>query len=227
MRLLSIEDERSTAAYLQKGLTEHGHVVDTAFDGVEGLHLATSGHYDLILLDVGLPGASGWDVLQGIRTQQQTPVFFISGRDEVEDRVKGLLLGADDYMVKHFAFSELLARIQVVARRRAPMSAPEGLLRVGELEVDTARRRVKRGALRIDLTTQEFVLLDYLARHAGQVVSRTLIAQNVWDMHFDSDTNVVDVAVRRLRAKIDEPFAEKLIHTVRGVGYVLELRNNA
>ena len=132
MRLLSIEDERSTAAYLQKGLTEHGHVVDTAFDGVEGLHLATSGHYDLILLDVGLPGASGWDVLQGIRTQQQTPVFFISGRDEVEDRVKGLLLGADDYMVKPFAFSELLARIQVVARRRAPMSAPEGVLRVGE-----------------------------------------------------------------------------------------------
>jgi two-component system copper resistance phosphate regulon response regulator CusR len=227
MRLLSIEDERSTAAYLQKGLTEHGHVVDTAFDGVEGLHLATSGHYDLILLDVGLPGASGWDVLQGIRTQQQTPVFFISGRDEVEDRVKGLLLGADDYMVKPFAFSELLARIQVVARRRTSLSAPEGVLRVGELEVDTARRRVKRGALRIDLTTQEFVLLDYLARHAGQVVSRTLIAQNVWDMHFDSDTNVVDVAVRRLRAKIDEPFAEKLIHTVRGVGYVLELRNNA
>ncbi|WP_426306084.1 heavy metal response regulator transcription factor [Acidovorax facilis] len=227
MRLLSIEDERSTAAYLYKGLTEHGHVVDTAFDGVEGLHLATSGHYDLILLDVGLPGASGWEVLQGIRTQQQTPVFFISGRDEVEDRVKGLLLGADDYMVKPFAFSELLARIQVVARRRAPMSAPQGVLRVGELEVDTARRRVKRGALRIDLTTQEFVLLDYLARHAGQVVSRTLIAQNVWDMHFDSDTNVVDVAVRRLRAKIDEPFAEKLIHTVRGVGYVLEPRHNA
>ena len=227
MRLLSIEDERSTAAYLQKGLTEHGHVVDTAFDGVEGLHLATSGHYDLILLDVGLPGASGWDVLQGIRTQQQTPVFFISGRDEVEVRVKGLLLGADDYMVKPFAFSELLARIQVVARRRTSLSAPEGVLRVGELEVDTARRRVKRGALRIDLTTQEFVLLDYLARHAGQVVSRTLIAQNVWDMHFDSDTNVVDVAVRRLRAKIDEPFAEKLIHTVRGVGYVLEPRHNA
>ena len=227
MRLLSIEDERSTAAYLQKGLTEHGHVVDTAFDGVEGLHLATSGHYDLILLDVGLPGASGWDVLQGIRTQQQTPVFFISGRDEVEDRVKGLLLGADDYMVKPFAFSELLARIQVVARRRTSLSAPEGVLRVGELEFDTARRRVKRGTQRMDLTTQEFVLLDYLARHAGQVVSRTLIAQNVWDMHFDSDTNVVDVAVRRLRAKIDEPFAEKLIHTVRGVGYVLEPRHNA
>jgi len=225
MRLLSIEDEQSTAAYLHKGLTEHGHVVDTAFDGVEGLHLATSGHYDLILLDVGLPGASGWDVLQGIRTQHQTPVFFLSGRDEVEDRVKGLLLGADDYMVKPFAFSELLARIQVVARRSAPMPAPDGVLRVGDLEVDSARRRVNRGRLRIDLTTQEFVLLDYLARHAGQVVSRTLIAQNVWDMHFDSDTNVVDVAVRRLRAKIDEPFAEKLIHTVRGVGYVLEHHN--
>ncbi|MBU0893469.1 MAG: heavy metal response regulator transcription factor [Gammaproteobacteria bacterium] len=225
MRLLSIEDEKSTAAYLQKGLTEHGHVVDTAFDGVEGLHLATSGHYDLILLDVGLPGTSGWDVLQGIRTQHQTPVFFLSGHDEVEDRVKGLLLGADDYMVKPFAFSELLARIQVVARRSAPVPAPDGVLRVGDLEVDSARRRVKRGGLRIDLTTQEFVLLDYLARHAGQVVSRTLIAQNVWDMHFDSDTNVVDVAVRRLRAKIDDPFAEKLIRTVRGVGYVLEHHN--
>jgi two-component system, OmpR family, copper resistance phosphate regulon response regulator CusR len=225
MRLLSIEDEKSTAAYLQKGLTEHGHVVDTAFDGVEGLHLATSGHYDLILLDVGLPGTSGWDVLQGIRTQHQTPVFFLSGHDEVEDRVKGLLLGADDYMVKPFAFSELLARIQVVARRSAPVPAPDGVLRVGDLEVDSVRRRVKRGGLRIDLTTQEFVLLDYLARHAGQVVSRTLIAQNVWDMHFDSDTNVVDVAVRRLRAKIDDPFAEKLIHTVRGVGYVLEHHN--
>jgi two-component system, OmpR family, copper resistance phosphate regulon response regulator CusR len=225
MRLLSIEDEKSTAAYLQKGLTEHGHVVDTAFDGVEGLHLATSGHYDLILLDVGLPGTSGWDVLQGIRTQHQTPVFFLSGHDEVEDRVKGLLLGADDYMVKPFAFSELLARIQVVARRSAPVPAPDGVLRVGDLEVDSARRRVKRGGLRIDLTTQEFVLLDYLARHAGQVVSRTLIAQNVWDMHFDSDTNVVDVAVRRLRAKIDDPYAEKLIHTVRGVGYVLEHHN--
>ncbi|WP_422844927.1 heavy metal response regulator transcription factor [Acidovorax sp. M2(2025)] len=222
MRLLSIEDEPSTSAYLHKGLTEHGHVVDSASDGVEGLHLASSGHYDLILLDVGLPGASGWEVLRGIRARRQTPVFFLSGRDDVEDRVKGLLLGADDYLVKPFAFSELLARIQVVARRSVPMSVPDGVLRVGDLEVDTTRRRVRRATQRIDLTTQEFVLLDYLVRHAGEVMSRTLIAQNVWDMHFDSDTNVVDVAVRRLRAKVDDPFTDKLIHTVRGVGYVLE-----
>jgi two-component system copper resistance phosphate regulon response regulator CusR len=222
MRLLSIEDEPKTAAYLHKGLTEHGHVVDTARDGVEGLHLANSGHYDLILLDVGLPGVNGWEVLQGIRAQQQTPVFFLSGRDDVEDRVKGLQMGADDYLVKPFAFSELLARIQVVARRSASQPAADAVLRVGDLEVDRSRRRVKRAQSRIDLTTKEFVLLDYLARHVGQVVSRTLIAENVWDMHFDSDTNVIDVAVRRLRAKIDDPFAKKLIHTIRGVGYVLD-----
>jgi two-component system copper resistance phosphate regulon response regulator CusR len=222
MRLLSIEDEPATAAYLHKGLTEHGHVVDTARDGVEGLHLANSARYDLILLDVGLPGANGWEVLQGIRAQQQTPVFFVSGRDHVEDRVKGLQLGADDYLIKPFAFSELLARIQVVARRSAATPPVEGVVRLADLEVDSVRRRVKRAQSRIDLTSQEFVLLDYLARHAGEVVSRTLIAQNVWDMHFDSNTNVVDVAVRRLRAKIDDPFPQKLIHTVRGVGYVLE-----
>lgn len=223
MRLLAIEDEAATAAFLHKGLTEHGHVVDMAHDAEEGLHLATSGQYDLILLDVGLPGASGWDVLRGIRAQQQqTPVFFVSGRDGVEDRVKGLLLGADDYLVKPFAFAELLARIQVVARRGASAPAVEGVLRIGDLEIDSLRRRVRRARCPIELTTQEFVLLDYLARHAGQVVSRTLIAQNVWDMHFDSDTNVIDVAVRRLRAKIDAPFDAKLIRTVRGVGYVLE-----
>ena len=222
MRLLSIEDEAKTAAYLHKGLTEHGHVVDTARDGVEGLHLATSGQYDLILLDVGLPGADGWQVLRGIRAHQQTPVFFLSGHDDVEDRVNGLKMRADDYQVNPLAFSELLASIQVVARRIAPAVATDAVLRVGDLEVDSARRRVKRAQARIDLTTKEFVLLDYLARHVGQVVSRTLIAQNVWDMHFDSDTNVIDVAVRRLRAKIDDPFAKKLIHTIRGVGYVLD-----
>lgn len=222
MRLLSIEDDPKTAAYLHKGLTEHGHVVDIARDGVEGLHLANSGQYDLILLDVVLPGADGWQVLQGIRAQQQTPVFFLSGRDDVEDRVKGLQLGADDYLIKPFAFSELLARIQVVARRNAPAPIANAVLRVGDLEVDSTRRRVKRAQSRIELTTKEFVLLDYLVRHVGQVVSRTLIAQNVWDMHFDSDTNVIDVAVRRLRAKIDDPFASKLIHTIRGVGYVLD-----
>ena len=223
MRLLTIEDEPRTAAYLAKGLTEHGHVVDTAHDGIEGLHLATSGRYDLILLDVVLPGADGWEVIKTIRARQQTPVFFLSGRDQVEDRVKGLQLGADDYLVKPFAFAELLARIQNVARRG--MAAADSTLRIADLEIDSARRRVQRAGQRIDLTTKEFALLDYLARHAGEVVSRTLIAEAVWDMHFDSDTNVIDVAVRRLRAKVDDPFAGKLIHTVRGVGYVLDQRD--
>jgi two-component system copper resistance phosphate regulon response regulator CusR len=222
MRLLTIEDEAATAAFLHKGLTEHGHVVDMARDGIEGLHLATSGHYDLILLDVGLPGASGWEVIRGIRAQQQTPVFFISGRGDVEDRVRGLQLGADDYIVKPFAFAELLARIQVVARHHSAAPQAAGVLRIGDLELDRVRRTVRRGAQRIDLTAREFVLLDYLARHADEVVSRTLITENVWDMHFDSDTNVIDVAVRRLRAKVDDPFDTKLIRTVRGVGYVLD-----
>lgn len=223
MRLLSIEDEPTTAAYLHKGLTEHGHVVDTAHDGLEGLHLATSGRYDLILLDVGLPGADGWEVLENLRSSQNAPVFMLSGHDQVEDRVRGLQLGAEDYLVKPFAFAELLARIQVVARR-AVQPAPDPVVRVADLEVDAARRLVRRNGKRLTLTSKEFALLDYLARNLGQVVSRTLIAEHCWDMHFDSDTNVIDVAVRRLRAKVDDPFADKLIHTIRGVGYVLDHR---
>jgi two-component system copper resistance phosphate regulon response regulator CusR len=223
MRLLSIEDEPATAAYLHKGLTEHGHVVDTAHDGLEGLHLATSGRYDLILLDVGLPGADGWEVLENLRSSQGAPVFMLSGHDQVEDRVRGLQLGAEDYLVKPFAFAELLARIQVVARRAIQPPA-DPVVRVGDLEVDAVRRLVHRGGKRLTLTTKEFTLLDYLARNLGQVVSRTLIAEHCWDMHFDSDTNVIDVAVRRLRAKVDDPFADKLIHTIRGVGYVLDAR---
>lgn len=225
MRILSIEDEPTTAAYIRQGLTEHGHVVDTASDGIEGLHLANTAHYELILLDVTLPGADGWQVLKGIRAQQQTPVLFLSGRDEVEDRVKGLELGADDYLSKPFAFSELLARIKAIMRRGKPDVARAPFVRIADLEIDSVRRRVSRSKLRIDLTNREFALLDYLGRHAGEVVSRTLIAENVWDMNFDSDTNVIDVAVRRLRAKVDEPFSAKLIHTVRGVGYVLESSN--
>ena len=224
MRILSIEDEPKTAAYICQGLTEQGHVVDCASDGIEGLHLANSGRYDLILLDVTLPGADGWQVLKGIREQQQTPVLFLSGRDQVEDRVKGLELGADDYLVKPFAFSELLARIKSILRRGKPPVAQDPILRVADLEIDSARRRVNRAKSRIDLTTKEVALLDYLGRHAGEVVSRTLIAENVWDMNFDSDTNVIDVAVRRLRAKVDDPFTAKLIHTIRGVGYVLDSR---
>ncbi|HSW07246.1 heavy metal response regulator transcription factor [Aquabacterium sp.] len=224
MRILIVDDEPKTAAYVRKGLTEHAFVVDVAGDGIEGLHLATSGHYDLVLLDVMLPGVDGWTVLQGIRRQRQTPVLFLSARDAVADRVKGLELGADDYLVKPFAFSELLARIRTLLRRGAAQAAQE--VRVGDLEVDRVRRRVSRGGERIDLTAKEYALLDYFMHHVGEVVSRTLIAEHVWDMNFDSDTNVVDVAVRRLRAKVDDAFASKLIHTIRGVGYVFDARDD-
>jgi two-component system copper resistance phosphate regulon response regulator CusR len=223
MRILIVEDEPKTAAYVKKGLTEHGYVVDVASDGLDGLHLATTTEYDLILLDVMLPGVDGWSVLQGVRRQRQTPVLFLSARDQVDDRVKGLQLGADDYLVKPFAFSELLARVRNILRRgQAPR---EQTMKVADLEVDPMRRRVTRRGDRIELTAKEYALLDYFVRHVGELCSRTLIAENVWDMHFDSDTNVVDVAVRRLRAKVDDPYETKLIHTVRGVGYVFDARS--
>jgi two-component system copper resistance phosphate regulon response regulator CusR len=224
MRILIVEDEPKTAAYVRRGLTEHAYVVDVAGNGVDGLHLATSGHYDLILLDVMLPGADGWTVLKGIRREKQTPVFFLSARDEVADRVKGLELGADDYLIKPFAFSELLARIKTILRRGPVTSEP--VIELADLEIDVVRRRVQRAGRRIDLTTKEYALLDFFARHIGEVLSRTLIAEHVWDMNFDSDTNLVDVAVRRLRAKVDDPFPRKLVHTVRGVGYVFEVRDD-
>ncbi|MBC8056139.1 MAG: heavy metal response regulator transcription factor [Rhizobiales bacterium] len=222
MRILIVEDEPKTAAYVSKGLTEHAYVVDIADNGIEGLHLATSGQYDLILLDVMLPGADGWSVLENLRRQRQTPVLFLSARDDVADRVKGLELGADDYLVKPFAFSELLARIRTLLRRGATQI--EQRVRIADLDVDLVRRRVSRAGERIDLTAKEYALLDYFVRHVGEVVSRTLIAEHVWDMNFDSDTNVVDVAVRRLRAKLDDRFDTKLIHTIRGVGYVFDAR---
>ncbi|HEX4235363.1 MAG TPA: heavy metal response regulator transcription factor [Caldimonas sp.] len=222
MRILIVEDEPKTAAYVRKGLMEQGYVVDVASDGLDGLHLATATSYDLILLDVMLPGADGWAVLQGIRRQQQTPVLFLSALDQVDDRVKGLRLGADDYLVKPFAFSELLARVQNILRR-GPVQR-EQTIRIADLELDPVRHRVTRGSERVELTAKEYALLDYFVRHAGEICSRTLIAENVWDMNFDSDTNVVDVAVRRLRAKIDDPYTTKLIHTLRGVGYVFEAR---
>ena len=222
MRILIVEDEPKTAAYVSKGLTEHAYIVDIADNGIEGLHLATSGNYDLILLDVMLPGADGWTVLENLRRQRQTPVLFLSARDEVADRVKGLELGADDYLVKPFAFSELLARIRTLLRRGATQT--EQRVRIADLDVDRVRRRVPRAGERIDLTAKEYALLDYFVRHVGEVVSRTLIAEHVWDMNFDSDTNVVDVAVRRLRAKLDDRFETKLIHTIRGVGYVFDAR---
>jgi two-component system, OmpR family, copper resistance phosphate regulon response regulator CusR len=222
MRILVVEDAAKTAAYLRKGLTENGFVVDVAGNGTDGAHLAQTEDYDLILLDVMLPGTDGWGILQSLRRTKQTPVLFLTAKDAVDDRVKGLELGADDYLVKPFAFSELLARVRSILRRGA--TRQPDVLRVAELEIDLPRHRVARGDARIDLTAKEFNLLLLLMRRAGQVLSRTLIAEQVWDMNFDSATNVVDVAIRRLRAKVDDPFERKLIHNVRGVGYVLEER---
>lgn len=222
MHILVVEDQLKTAQYLQKGLTESGFIVDVAASGVDGIHLARTGSYDLIVLDVMLPGMDGWQVLRELRREKNTPVIFLTARGEVEDRVKGLDLGADDYLVKPFAFSELLARIRTLLRRGSERE-PD-VLRVADLEVDVRTRRVTRGGKPIHLTVKEFALLHLLARRQGEVLSRTLIAEHVWDMNFDSDTNVVEVAVRRLRSKIDEPYAQKLIHTIRGVGYVMEAR---
>jgi two-component system, OmpR family, copper resistance phosphate regulon response regulator CusR len=220
LRILLVEDEPKTAAYARKGLAEHGFVVDVAGNGADGRHLALSSDYDLVVLDVMLPGVDGWTVLRDLREKKQTPVLFLTARDDVADKVKGLELGADDYLVKPFAFSELLARVRSLLRRGG--KAPAERLTVGDLEIDPRRRRVSRGDRKIDLTAKEFALLDCLVRNCGEVMSRTLIAERVWDMNFDSDTNVVDVAMRRLRAKVDDPFEVKLIRTVRGVGYAIE-----
>jgi two-component system, OmpR family, copper resistance phosphate regulon response regulator CusR len=222
MRVLVVEDEPKTGDYLSKGLTESGFVVDLARTGTEGLHMATEGGYDLIVLDVMLPGMDGWTVLKRLRELSQVPVLFLTARDDVEDRVKGLELGADDYLVKPFAFTELLARMRTLLRRGVTRE-PESL-QIADLSIDVLRRRVARGAERIDLTPKEFALLHLMARRQGEVLSRSFIASQVWDMNFDSDTNVVDVAIRRLRAKIDDAFDHKLVHTVRGMGYVLEER---
>jgi two-component system, OmpR family, copper resistance phosphate regulon response regulator CusR len=223
MRLLVIEDERKTGAYLKKGLEESGFTVDLAVNGVDGLHLALNEDYDLVVLDVMLPGMDGWAVVGQLRARKQTPVLFLTARDDLEDRVKGLELGGDDYLVKPFAFVELLARVRTLLRR-GPVREAE-YLTIGDLEIDTVRRRVRRGGKRVDLTPREFALLQLLSKRRGEVLSRTQIASYVWDMNFDSDTNVVEVAIRRLRAKIDDEHDLKLIHTVRGMGYVLDLGN--
>jgi len=223
MKILVIEDERKTAAYLRKGLTENGFVVDVAREGENGLHAALTAAYDIIILDVMLPERDGWSIITNLRRAgKQTPVLFLTARDAVPDRVKGLELGADDYLVKPFAFSELLARLRSILRRKEP-STPDVLL-IADLEIDLLRHRATRAGKRLDLTPKQFTLLSLLARRSGEVLSRTCIADQVWDMNFDSDSNVVDVHVRRLRSKIDDPFERKLIHTVRGVGYVLEER---
>ena len=196
--------------------------MDWVRNGVDAVHEATTVAYDLIILDVGLPGMDGWSVLKEIRKHHQVPVLFLTARDRVEDRVHGLEIGADDYLVKPYAFSELLARVRALLRRGKEREGD--VLRMGDLEVHLLRRRVERAGQRIDLTAQEYALLLLFLRRRGEVLSRTLIAEQVWDMNFDSDTNVVEVAVRRLRAKIDEPFPSKLVHTVRGFGYVMEER---
>jgi two-component system, OmpR family, copper resistance phosphate regulon response regulator CusR len=222
MKILVVEDERKMGEYLKQGLVEAGFVVDLARDGPDGLHLGLTGDYDLAILDVMLPGLDGWQILQSMRKAgKDMPVLFLTARDHVEDRVKGLEMGADDYMVKPFAFSELLARVRTLLRRGSMTRAPD-MLQAADLELDLMRRRVMRAGVRIDLTAKEFALLELLLRRQGEVLPRSLIASQVWDMNFDSDTNVIEVAVRRLRAKVEDGFQFKLIHTVRGMGYVLD-----
>lgn len=222
MKLLVVEDEPKLGDYLQKGLTEAGFVVDVARDGLDGLHLAKTGDYDLIVLDVMLPKLDGRSVLKQLRQTHATPVLFLTARDELQDRIEGLEQGADDYMGKPFAFAELVARIRTLLRR-GPLREAD-LLQIADLQVDVPRRRVTRQGMRLDLTAKEFALLHLLAKRQGEVLARSVIASQVWDINFDSDTNVVEVAIRRLRAKIDDPFERKLVHTVRGMGYVLEDR---
>ncbi|WP_136418274.1 heavy metal response regulator transcription factor [Herbaspirillum sp. ST 5-3] len=227
MKILVVEDEPKMGEYLRQGLVEAGFVVDLAQDGRDGMHQGVTGNYDLAILDVMLPGADGWQILRAIRNAgKEMPVLFLTARDHVDDRVKGLELGADDYLVKPFAFSELLARVRTLLRRGVRSSSPE-VLRAADLELDLMRRRVIRAGTRIDLTAKEFSLLELLLRRQGEVLPRSLIASQVWDMNFDSDTNVIEVAVRRLRSKVDDGFDLKLIQTVRGMGYVLDASGQA
>ena len=223
MRILIIEDEKKTASFLNKGLSESGFVVETEENGEQGLLLALSKNYDLIILDVMLPGRDGWSILSTLRhAGNSSPVLFLTARDSVQNRVKGLELGADDYLIKPFAFSELLTRVRLLLRR-APTRQNE-TLQIADLELDFPRQKAARNGNRLNLTAKEFTLLSLMVRRSGEFLSRTLIAEQVWDINFDSDTNVIDVAIRRLRGKVDDPFQKKLIHTIRGVGYVLEER---
>lgn len=223
MKLLVVEDEVKTGDYLRQGLAEAGFIVDLARTGLDGHHLALTGSYDLIILDVMLPDVNGWRIIRALRdAKSSTPVLFLTARDSIEDRVKGLELGADDYLVKPFAFAELLARVRTLLRRGAA-PAQNDQLQVANLTLDLPRRRAQRDNQRINLTNKEFALLELLVRRQGEVLPRSLIASQVWDMNFDSDTNVIDVAIRRLRAKIDDNYEPKLIHTVRGMGYMLDV----
>ncbi|MCS0588268.1 heavy metal response regulator transcription factor [Massilia norwichensis] len=227
-KILLVEDQPTAAAYLAKGLKEEGMMVDVAHNGPDGLHLLLTVQYDLAILDVMLPGLDGWTILETMRrAQRQTPVLFVTARDAIDDRVRGLELGAEDYMVKPFAFSELLARVRVILRRSgrpSPANEPT-VLELHDLRIDLVKHRATRGTDRLELTPKEFALLSLLLRHSGEVQSRAVIADQVWEMNFESDTNVVEVAIRRLRTKMDDPYPIKLLHTVRGVGYVLEVRD--
>ncbi len=221
MRILLVEDEAKTAAFLAKGLREGGYTVDVATDGESGLEQARATRYDLLIVDVMLPRKDGWTVVAELRRGDlQAPILFLTARDSVQDRVKGLELGADDYLVKPFAFAELLARVRSLLRRAPALSDEQ--LHIEDLEIDMRRNRAVRSGIPLNLTPKEFLLLAHLVRYAGEVVSRPEIVQQVWDINFNTGTNVVDVVVRRLRAKVDDPFEKKLVHTIRGVGYVLK-----
>jgi DNA-binding response OmpR family regulator len=224
VKILYVEDDPTARSYIRKGLEEHGHVVDVAVDGDAGLEQATIGSYDLLLLDVGVPGMSGFELLRELREgADATPVLMLSARGEVSDRIRGLNLGADDYLPKPFAFAELLARIQAIQRRVAS-DPPDPVLRLADLELDLAGHRVQRGGRSISLTRKEFALLEYFMRNQGQVLSRTMITERVWDYGFDSHSNVIDVHIAHLRKKIDRDFEHKLLHTIKGVGYILDER---
>jgi len=223
MRVLVVEDEEKILSFLRKGLRESGYTVDAATNGTEGLQMALNREYDLIILDIMLPGIDGWKVMERLRdAKKEVPVLFLTARDNVQDRIKGLELGADDYLIKPFAFSELIARMRTILRRGSIKSSET--VHIGDLELDFTAHRATRSGKRLDLTPKEFALLSLLARRSGEVMTRVRIAERIWDVDFQSETNVVDVHMRRLRAKVDDPFEKKLIHTVRGVGYVLEER---
>jgi two-component system copper resistance phosphate regulon response regulator CusR len=227
VKILLVEDQATAAAYLAQGLREAAMSVDVTQSGSDGLHRLLTERYDLAILDVMLPGLDGWTILETARrAHNRTPVLFVTARDDVEDRVRGLELGAEDYLVKPFAFSELLARVRVILRRSdaVPMAAEATRFELADLSLDLVKHRAVRGGERLDLTPKEFALLALLIKRAGEVQSRAVIADQVWDMNFDSETNVVEVAIRRLRTKLDDPYPVKLLHTVRGIGYVLEVR---
>lgn len=222
MRILVVEDDKDVASYLVKGLKESDHVVDHAADGKEGFMLAASENYDIMIIDRMLPGMDGMSIIKAIRAAgNQTPVLILSALGDVDDRVEGLRGGGDDYLTKPFSFSELLARLEVLTRRGAGKSEQVTQLKVGDLEMDLLSRVVKRGDQKIDLQPREFRLLEYLMKHEGQVVTRTMLLEQVWDYHFDPQTNVIDVHISRLRSKIDKEFEQPLLHTVRGAGYML------